>query len=165
MFEQADARAAQRALPKGCEVALYVATFNLGQQRGFDALRAGQGGTLGIEIRRQLDDLLFHTRFVALEQFTFGTIKLDAVAVVGDVTARHHDRRDLVLESVQRDGWRRHTPGIDRDAAVIGDRLHHCAHDARRARAKITGNGDAPAALDLSLTLQILEEAARIDVT
>src|SRR5205814_2096967 len=53
---------------------------------------------------------------------------------------------------------------VHRHAAVIGDCLHHRAHDARRARAEIARDGNMSSALDLPLALQILEEAARVGI-
>ena len=95
----------------------------------------------------QFDHLAAHPVLIGLQHFAGALVELDTVAVVGNVAAGDHDRREVPLEPEQRDGRRRDFPAVDGAVTQVIRRAAHRFYHAAGARPEIAADGHAAAGL------------------
>ena len=86
--------------------------------------------------------LQFDGHFILLEDLAIGLVKLDAVAIVGDVTAGHHDAGYGLAQAIGGHGGGGDLTTVDNGVAVVLDGRGHGGEDPRAAGPEVTGDGD-----------------------
>ena len=164
MLINADAHAFQRVVAEEIQVAHGVIFTGLG--RNF--VRRFCRCEISIRAKErvvQFHNLAAHAFFIRLQNFAAAFVELDAVAVVGNVAARDHDRRNFIFKSEQRHGGRRGFSAIHRAITQIIRRTADGFHHAACAGPEIAANRDAFArALDFANGFKVLEKAFGVGV-
>ena len=105
-----------------------------------------------------------HPRLVGFQHFARAAVELDAVAIVGNVAARHHQRGDAAGKGMQRQRRSGHKPAEFGHATHVADRTGAGGQDARRAGAQITGQRHRGARGKFALFRHVAQEPGGIAV-
>ena len=132
-------------------------------------MQAARPGKISIRSKQRiihLHHLPAYAFFIRLQHFAGAFVKLDAVAVVGNMAARDHDGRDFIFKPVQGHRRRRYLPAIHRAISHVLRRAANRFHHAARAGPEISAHRHALArAFDFANGFKVLEKTLRVRVT
>jgi hypothetical protein len=165
MLVHPDAQPGEGVRSKRVRVALLVG-LNGVSLHGARVMGGFQEIALVIEERsRQVQLLPGNGRFVVLEDFAGTFVEFDAVAIIGDVAAGHHDGGDASLESGEGQGGGRKQAAGDGVVTGIFDGAERGLHNARGAGAEVAADEDRFAvAAQFAAGFQELEKPAGVGV-
>ena len=98
-------------------------------------------------------------QFVRLEYFTIGTVEFYAIAIVGYVAARNHERPHVPRKAIGCHRWRRYETAIVHMSALMNNSGCTGGYDPGRGWAKITSNRNMLSGVKQSLGFQMLQKA------
>ena len=160
MLVHANAHAAEGAVAKKAHIPLHICAGHIHhrwQYLGVPQRARGVKHSL-----RQCHLLGLHARFVGLQHFTRHAVELDAVAVVRNMAARDHERRDLQRKRMQRQSRRRDVAAEKRHAAL--GLYGRCTRrqNARCTGPQVTRQGDLHARGKLAHAGHMLQKSCRV---
>ena len=96
-----------------------------------------------VEIHRLRNNSLF----VGLRDFAIRVVELDTIAVCRNVATRHHDGRQMLVDTVHCNSWARDATAVNHLPVRIGASLHERLQNAFRTRTQVTRNRNRAFAL------------------